>query len=197
MSEFTTSEARRALKEFLAVPALVFSATLLVGAILLLVILTPGRFPVQSGTKLLHFSDLTSERDALRAEHEKLLAEENRVTSLTPTPMLNRIFSIRTEHGAGALRAIGAFEEVVQSFEVSKSNAVSIDFLHATLTSLSVSGNVRDNQGRSTQLLASFIDRLRESGSFTSVSEPEYQQTRGQDGSFVSPFAINTTFTQQ
>ncbi len=194
MSELTPKEARSALREFLAMPFLLFSTVFLLGCIAMLLILTPGRFPVQAGDKLVQFSDITAERDGLKAEHTDLLSEANRVASITPTPVLNLI------HGQGVMtnihsaRAMSAIETAVLNFSSVGTRSVIVEFVHMDAKSISLSGKVYDNEGRSVQLLASFVDRIRDSKLFTSVSEPEYKQLRDSNGAPYSPFAIEAPF---
>ncbi len=192
MSDISSAQAKKALKDFLRVPFFLFAFTLFIGSVLLLIVLTPSRFPVQTGERMVRFGDVTAERDALRAEQAKLLDEQSRIASLTPTPTLNLIHGSRAFAAQQVATATAEFSDIAATFDT----ALQIDFLRVHASALSVSGMIRSDQGRSIALLASFVDRLRESPFFTSVSEPEYRQTRTQDGHLVAPFAINITLKQ-
>lgn len=194
MSELSSETAKKALKDFLGVPFLIFAAAFLIGTILLAIILTPGRFPVRTGATFVRFADLRAEQKALEEKYRSLKAEQDRVSSLTPTPTLNMIHDIRAAaHNRQLGMGIAALTDAVASFNTS----IEIDFFHAKDGQISISGKARDGNGRSIPLLASFIDRLRSDRHFKDVSEPEYSQIRDGEGRVYSPFAIEILLTDE
>jgi hypothetical protein len=57
-----------------------------------------------------------------------------------------------------------------------------------------IGGEVRDPQGRSVQLLGSFVDGLRGIPLIQSVTEPEYRSDPVPSGGTVSPFTLSLIF---
>ena len=177
----------------MVVPALIFASFLLAGSAVLTFLFDPGRYPVHVGSSVIRLQDLQSEYDALLAHEQELIRQEASLDELTPTPTLDALRMLRNER-APYFEAIVAAERARGTFALSSGNPVVFDRVVLSEDStLKLDGSVRDQSGRTMQLLASFIDRLREQSVFASVSEPEYRELINPDGIPTSPFSLLLT----
>ncbi len=177
--------------ENLAVPLSVFGGVFLIGMIGLSVLFSPGRFPVRLGERMVRFRDLQTEEQLLIARQQELLKERARVLSLTPAPTLAHIASLRAERPP-VLPALVALETARREMMTAGRENIVIHgtFYDASDGRLRVEGDAFDADGGSIRMLALFVDTLRASSSFASVSEPEYREVRDGSGVVSSPFVL-------
>jgi glycerate-2-kinase len=88
---------------------------------------------------------------------------------------------------------------VRRGFSTSQADPISLPTVQVSGSGglITVGGEVHDKSGRSMQLLASFVDGLRGIRMFEHVSEPEYRETSGNDGSSSSPFTLTITLARE
>ncbi len=178
----------------LGIPMLVFGCVFLLSMTVMRVLLTPDRFPVRIGEKVVRFRELSDERQALTDKERALLAQQSELEAQTPSPVVAQVLSIMKDRPAIG-SALMQIENARANFSLG-----SVEPVHIFSTSVKASGGTiiligeaRDVGDRSMQILAAFVDALRKAGSFSAVSEPEYVQSRHADGGTFSPFTISLT----
>ncbi len=183
--------------DLLAVPLCVFGVVFLAAIIGMTRLLTPDRFPARIGDKVVLLGNLTQEEQSLQVREQNLLTEQESLDGKVPTPVLNQLNALRAE-SKDAGSALVAVDDVRQSFALSGESPISVQriWFNQTEKRLAIAGAVRDPSGRSMQILASFVDNLRSSGTFERVSEPEYVQQADIDGVSLSPFSISLFLAQ-
>lgn len=174
----------------LSMPAFLFSLTLFLGTVALAVLFNPGRFPVSIGDAFIRLDDLESEYAALKARAVSLEAEAKSLQDIVPTPALHALASLRDKR-LPTYEATQAVHRAHAVFALPSGNPVSFSRIHVQESgAITLTGTVRDASGRSMQLLASFVDELRDTDAFASVSEPEYREQPGNDGISETPFTL-------
>lgn len=158
----------------LGIPLLIFGAVLLVLMVAMSFLLSPDRFPVVIGLKSVKMGELTQEYRSLQEQTHALKEERARLLSLVPTPILHQLSLLRKD-----TVSIGAtfqkIETIRSDFAQPLHDPIQIASINydSALKTIVLRGTVRD--ALSIQVLASFVDELRNSGSFIKVSEPEYR----------------------
>ena len=183
--------------ERLALPAFIFSAIFLTGVLTLTVLFDPGRYPVRVGNSVVRLRDLATEHAALLTREAELAKEEQSLDELTPTPTLTMLRQLRAER-APSYEAIVAVERARRTFSLASGNPITL--AKAALSddkTLTITGDVADQAGRTMQLLAAFVDRLRDQKVFVTVSEPEYRDELDGSGMPRSPFVITLTLRHE
>jgi hypothetical protein len=176
----------------MAVPVLVFGTVFFVAMLGLQYLASPDRFPVRVGDKVIKLQDLSNEEATLREREQVLLQERAKMDADMPTPVLHQVATLRSDDVA-IVRALNAVEQARAGFAMSGDNPVRVSrvWFSRGERRLAIAGQVADPAGRSVHLLASFVDALRSSKSFASVSEPEYTQQTQSDGIVTSPFSLS------
>lgn len=172
-----------------AQPFLTFAIVFFLGTLLLGRIVDPGRFPVRIGSEVLKVSDIEAQKETLLERQEELAANRDELTNLVSTPVYDAFQDLKDGH-ASLAPAFSALIEAAFAFEDADGSAA-IDLTAITLEgeTFRVEGVVSSIDGRSIPILASFVDALRESEAYASVSEPEYVRIDRDHGS-VSPFSL-------
>lgn len=177
--------------ENLAVPLFVFGIVFLLSAITLTFLLSPGRFPVKVGSSIVRLRDIAAEKQSLLFAQESLLKQRSLIDAQLATPVLSRVKLLRPQikRVGSALQSI---EAIRLSFTVHDWSLVTIAELSYADASeqITLLGSVADQSDRTATILASFVDSLRQSGQFRSVSEPEYQRVATKDGMNTTPFHL-------
>lgn len=169
----------------------VFGATFFVIAIVLTMLFSPDRFPVRVGEKTVRLHELEAEEKRLIAEKADLLEERKKILADTDAPVLHQVQKLRAlmpPVGSALLR----IEEVRRSFAVGSHDPISLPQIsfREQDAAVRISGEVRDVNNASMQILASFVDELRALPSIESVSEPEYTSEPLPEGGTLSRFSI-------
>lgn len=177
----------------LGLPLFVFSVMLLSATLGLRLLLTPDRFPVRIGDRVVRLADLEAEQEVLLLRKADLL---NRHTGITESraPVLNQLRQL--SHQIPPIgRALLAIEDVRTSFAAGGIDPVSIAqiTIDGSQAKIVLTGAVKNVGDRSTQMLALFVDGLRAIALPLSVSEPEYVQQQNPDGTTSSPFLITVS----
>lgn len=178
----------------LGMPVLIFGGTFLVIAVALSHLVSPDRFPVRVGDKVVRLVDLESEERALKAAQAELLADRQELLKDADTTVLHRVATLKS-----SMVSIGsvmmAVDDVRRSFRIGSNDPIAIPSVSfdGTAGTLTLGGTVHDMGGRSIQVLASFVDGLRKVSLIKSVSEPEYTSVTADDGSTTSPFTLTIT----
>lgn len=175
----------------LGFPLFVFSVMLLGATLGLRLLLTPDRFPVRIGDRVVRLADLEAEQEALLLRKADLL---NRHTGITESraPVLNQLRQLSRQIPPIG-RVLPAIEDVRTSFAAGGTDPVSIAqiTIDRSQARIVLTGDVKNAGDRSIQMLASFVDGLRAIP--LSVSEPEYVQRQNPDGTTSSPFLITVS----
>lgn len=174
----------------LGLPLITFGGCLCLLMIVLMFLFTPDRFPVRIGEQAIALSALTSEQEELRLEESRLLDERRSIGQSVPTPVLHQVRTLSADFvPVGSV--LQAVSTVRQSFVINGQDPVRIDSVQvdASARRMTVAGRMID-ASRSVEMLASFVDGLRASPLFASVSEPDYSVEHGADGAIFSPFTI-------
>ncbi len=169
----------------------VFGAVFFLSTLLVTLFITPDRFPVRMGEQILQVKDLESEQQRLAARKADLLTLRTQLTADIKSPVLHQVARLKGDFFPVG-KILNAIEQVRQSFKSSSADPISFPSVEVSGTEgkILLSGAVRDPDGRSIQLLASFIDGLRALPNVQSVSEPEYAQHPDANETTVSPFSI-------
>ena len=178
--------------ERLALPALIFGLLFFMATFGITMLLTPDRFPVRIGDRVVRLIDLETEQRALLVEKVEL--ETNHDVSLdSRAPVLRQLAMLKprvTPVGAALL----AIDDVRLRFRTPTVDPISLPRVFvASGTVIRIGGEVRDMGGSTMRTLASFVDGLRTIPFVLSVSEPEYSERKDADGTTVSPFVITLT----
>ena len=181
----------RALLEHLSLPLFTFSAVFLGAILALALLLEPTRFRVHTGETVVRLRDLEQEEEHLSVREAQLKREHAELKQRQPTPSLS-LLSAMKQHITPLGGALAAVVTSHESFGRGTDTPIHIDSVSydGARHRLSLRGRVDDTAAGSIQLLAAFMDSLRRSPAFTSVSEPEYVQQRDGDGRNFSPFAF-------
>lgn len=188
-SVLTTSISR------LGLPLSIFGVSLLLLTLVLRLLLSPDRFPVRIGERVVRLSELTAEEARLRTKHAELLKTREALFDEKSVPILVRTEKLRTTAlpiGPVLLR----IDDIRRSFNSPGREPLSLPRLTFDSTSgiLTLGGEMRDPGGRSIPLLASFVDALRKIPLLSSVSEPEYTQKTTAEGLTYTPFTLQLRF---
>lgn len=179
----------------LGLPLSIFGVALLLLTLALRLLLSPDRFPVRIGDKVVRLSELTQEEARLRAKHAELLRTRAVLFDEKSAPILLRTEKLRASAlplGPTLLR----IDDLRRSFNSLGREPLSlprIEFDRTTAT-LTLEGEMRDSGGRSIPLLASFVDALRKIPLLSSVSEPEYTHATDIQGLTYAPFTLHLRF---
>ncbi|MFA5800317.1 MAG: hypothetical protein WC840_05170 [Candidatus Peribacteraceae bacterium] len=178
----------------LGVPLCVFGAVFLLATVLLTVLLTPDRFPVRLGDRIVRIRDLESEEKALVSRQAELLSAREKLGSESRSPVLHEVMKLKKDI-LPVGPALLSIDDVRRSFASRDADPISLPQVEVRGEEgkILLSGEARSDSGRSIQLLARFVDSLRASPLFQSVSEPEYKQVNAPDGTTVSPFSLTIT----
>jgi hypothetical protein len=179
-----------------------FGATFFLLILTVVSLVSPDRFPVRLKDRTIRLADLMEEQEKLSGEHATLLAARSTLDERMQAPTLRQVDSLqRVNQPLGA--ALLAVDEVRKSFDTSGRSVISLPRVSfdAVSGTLLLGGEVRDAQGRSVQLLASFVDGLRALPVIASVTEPEYRvdpippqavsTAVAPSGGTVSPFTLS------
>jgi hypothetical protein len=177
--------------ERLGLPLCIFGVVFLCATFFLTVLLTPDRFPVRIGERVIRVQDLESEEKFLASKQAKLLMLRAKLSEESRSSMLHDVEKLKADILPWG-RALLSIDEVRRSFATAGSDPISLPVVEVRGAEgkILLGGEVRDASGRSIQLLASFVDGLRKDPLFQSVSEPEYQQVLEPNGTSVSSFSI-------
>ena len=179
--------------ERLGIPVFLFGVIFLLATVALTQILTPDRFPVRIGDKVVRIADLESEQKRLMNQKADLTSRPSTVTE-SRAPVLHQLAVLR-----GQVRPVGQtlmnIETVRASFKAGDADPIAIPQMDAEGSGgrLRLGGEVKDVGGRSMQILASFVDGLRAIPTVETVTEPEYSQHKDPAGITVSPFSVTVT----
>ena len=185
--------------ERLGFPILLFGIVFFFVTLLVTLVLTPDRFPVRIGDRVVRLIDLEQEQKKLLVE--KVDLEGKRDSSIdTRAPVLHQLGVLRSR-----IVPVGtvllAIDDVRLRFKTARVDPISLPQISVSPSSpssasgvtIKIGGEVRDGGGKTMQTLASFVDGLRAIPSVLSVSEPEYAEKTDPDGTTVSPFSISLT----
>lgn len=177
----------------LGLPLMTFGGCLCVLMVVLMCLFTPDRFPVRIGDTTIPLAALTGEQEALHREESRLLDERRSIDQLVPTPTLQKVRQLAAAF-VPVGSALNVFSTIRQTFAINGLDPVRIDELQidGQTRRITVSGRMLDAT-RSVEMLASFVDNLRQHPIFASVSEPDYQVLRAEDGTNFSPFTLTLT----
>ncbi len=176
--------------ERLSLPAFLFGVVFLCTMMIVTFILTPDRFPVRIGDRVVRLIDLEAEQGKLLLEKADLQAKEIDIVG-TKTPALYLLASVRPK-----IVPVGtvllAIEHVRTRFKTETVDPISFPQISVggSGTVIKVGGAVRDMGGSTMRTLASFVDQLRAIPMVESVSEPEYSERKDGDGTSISPFSL-------
>lgn len=174
----------------LGVPTALFGGTFALAMFGMQFLVTPDRFPVRVGDKVVQLSQLLSERAAIQSVQAQLLSQDARDTAV-PTPVIQQVRALKGS-AQPVSSAIYALDRTIA--RIGRTTAsVTVDQLSCDGKTIRLSGTVEDKDGKAIESLASFVDALRERSDFASVSEPEYAQTLQGDGSAIASFSLLLT----
>ncbi len=170
-----------------------FGGVFLASTVFVTLIVTPDRFPVHIGGTIVRLKDLEAEQKALLLAKANLQTRRSPVTG-SKAPVLHQVQRI-AETLAPVGQAMIAVDDVRASFKAGASDPISFPsvIVSGSGSKIFLGGQVRDTGGRSTQILAAFVDGLRSIPLVQSVSEPEYVQQNAAEGATVSPFSLTLT----
>ncbi len=154
-------------------------------------LVTPDRFPVRIGQKVVRLSQLLSERASIQTVQAQLLSKREVAEASVPIPITQKVRDLK-KAALPIGRTVASVERVVEHIRQS-STSIHIESLAYDGKGLMLSGTIRDADARSIQVLASFVDALRLRSEIAAVSEPEYQQTASPDGGSTSSFVLHLT----
>ncbi len=179
----------------LGIPVFLFSVVFLAATLVLRLLLTPDRFPVRIGDRVVRLSDLEQEQKLLMEQRADLTNRQGFVTE-SRAPVLHQMRLLAARIPPIGRVLMGA-EEARSSFRAGGSDPVSFSQITADGSGATVTlvGDVKNAGDRSMQILASFVDGLRAMPLPVSVSEPEYVQRTHPDGTVSSPFTIHISLT--
>lgn len=168
----------------------VFGAVFLVFMFIVSALVSPDRFPVRINDRTVRLQDLMGEQEKLSDEHAMLLAARAQIGERVQAPVLRQVETLRQ-----GTKPLGAALLGIDEVRVGFDTAISLPHVTFDVTggTLRLGGDVRDPQGRSVQLLASFVDGLRAVPLIASVTEPEYRADPLSSGGTVSSFTLSIT----
>ncbi|MEQ1849598.1 MAG: hypothetical protein ABL890_03345 [Candidatus Peribacteraceae bacterium] len=181
--------------ERLGLPTFLFGIVFLLLTTGVTFLLTPDRFPVHVGGKVIRLADLAAEEQRLQDELDQLNQNrEELVKSQDNAPILSQVYARRAE-----MLPIGttllSVESLRSSFRTTTIDPIAIPGVtfDSVTRSLVLRGRVTDPTGGSNHILASFVDGLRTLTTVSTVSEPEYIQEQTPEG-MSTPFTITIRF---
>lgn len=170
----------------LGFPVLLFGIVFLLLVWVMTLLTSPDRFPVHTGDTIVRLQDLESRAQLLREQTIALGESRQRLKLEEKAPILTRIRSIRT--------LVVPLGDVLLSLEdVRRAYPITLPRIEYRVGTLLIAGEVRDPSSRSMQMLAQFVDDLRDIPSVVSVTEPEYVSHSSSDGGTFSPFILTLT----
>ncbi|MSR67247.1 hypothetical protein EXS65_00245 [Candidatus Peribacteria bacterium] len=187
----TPSKVLLAAIERLSLPALLFGIVFFVTMIAVTIVLTPDRFPVRIGDRVVRLIDLEAEQEKLLLEKADLQAKHIDVVD-AKTPALHLLGSLKPRN-VSVGTVLLAIESVRTRFKTDSVDPISLPQISVSGsgTVIKIAGEVRDIGGSTMRTLASFVDQLRAIPLVSSVSEPEYVERKETDDSTtVSPFSM-------
>ena len=170
-----------------------FGIVFMTSTVVITQLITPDRFPVRIGDRVVRLVDLEAEQKQLLSAKADLLTKPSPFTQ-SRAPVLHQLIFLR-----GSVTPMGqaflAIDDIRVSFRTGDSDPISIPEMEARGSGglILLGGETRDAGGRSMQILASFVDGLRAIPLVASVSEPEYQKKKNADGTESTPFAVTVT----
>jgi hypothetical protein len=176
--------------EKLGLPVFLFGVVFVLGTLLLRVLITPDRFPVRIGDRVVPVGELEQTEKTLMIRQAELQDTRAKLDQESRSPILHEVAKIRND-----ILPVGSVllsvDQVRRSFGSDTTDPISLPGVEMSGGDgkIMISGEVRDLNGRSRDILTRFIDGLRAAG--LTVSEPEYLQNTAPDGSSVSPFTIS------
>ncbi len=185
----------------LGTPVLIFGVVFFLLSLSLTFLVSPDRFPVRMGDKIVRLSELQAEEYALKVHQAELLDERTKILKDSDAPVLTQTMKIRSEFDAvGPL--LLEVEKTRKSFVTGDIDPIRIPKVewNGVTHQLTLGGDVTDPGGRSVSILSAYVDQLRklpmlqsDSGR-TAVSDPSaYVQNPDAAGGTVSPFTIVIT----
>ena len=172
----------------------IFGACFFVLALVLTKLVSPDRFPVRVGDSIVRLKDLESESARLTEKEQQLMSVRAGLSAEDKAPILTKakMLQMNFENVGEALLFV---EETRKSFTSNTQDPISFPDVEFSSISgaITLIGEVGDKDGRSVQLLASFIDQLRSSPLFERVSEPEYISRPTAEGGTATPFTLTLT----
>ncbi len=178
--------------ERLGFSALIFGIVFFAATVAITLLLSPDRFPVRIGDRVVRLIDLEAEQKALLVEKVELEAGHD-VSLDSRAPVLHQLSLLKpriTPVGTVLL----AIDDVRVRFRTESVDPISLPRISVTSgTVITLGGEVRDSNGSTMRTLASFVDGLRAIPSVLSVSEPEYSEKKDAAGIGISPFSITLT----
>lgn len=181
----------------LGVPVLVFGTVFSVLSFALTALVSPDRFPVRVGDRVVRLADLQEEEAALRKKQGELLVAREKLLQNSDAPVLTQVGKLRAETDSlGAL--LLEIDAVRRRFITGDIDPISIPQVtyDGSTRTLTIGGQVTDPAGRSVSILSRFVDELRlipsmQSDGKQTVSDPaEYVQRDRPEGGSVSDFSI-------
>jgi hypothetical protein len=161
---------------------------------------SPDRFPVRVGDRIVRLSELQEEEKLLRKKQGELLIEREKLLANSDAPVLTQLGKLRAETDSlgPILLEIDAVRRsfIVNDIDPIRIPEVTYDGAARTLT---IGGQVIDPAGRSVSILSRFVDALRniprlQSTEKQTVSDPaEYAQRDRAEGGSISDFSIRIT----
>lgn len=182
--------------ERLGLPLFLFGAVFLVLTIGMIKLLSPDRFPVHIGGKVLRLTDLAAEQVRLKDEFNALTqTRQELIASQDLAPVLKQVHDRKAE-----MLPIGSVllqvETLRSSFATSSIDPIALPGIQydGAGKTLTLTGFVTDPAGGSNHILASFVDGLRSLPRISSVTEPEYVQVTSEAG-LRTPFTLTLRFS--
>lgn len=176
----------------MGLPLFIFGSIFFLISLALQSIVSPDRFPVRMGEKTVRLIELYEEEKRLRQQHAEITETRARILASSNAPVLLQVERLR--EGIFPIGvALLATEDMRRSFDIGDRYPVSISHVDYEEGAIVIGGDVRDSDGRSIQILASFVDSLRTIPFFSSVSEPEYRADSLEGGGTIAPFSLTLT----
>lgn len=181
----------------LGVPVLIFGVVFFLLSFALTYLVSPDRFPVRVGDRIVRLADLEKEEADLQQKKISLLATREKLLQDSDAPVLTQVAKLRTEGDEVGLLLldINAVRKTFITGDVDPIRIPHVDY-DGEAHVLTLGGDVIDPAGRSVSILSRFVDALREIPSLHStekqtVSDPaEYAQRDLPEGGTISSFAL-------
>lgn len=184
----------------LGIPVLIFGVLFFALSMALTYLVSPDRFPVRVGDRVVRLSQLEAEERDLEQKKVKLLEAREELLRNSDATVLTQVEKLRAEGDdvGRILLKINAVRRTFITGDIDPIRIPLIEYDHDTHV-LTIGGEVTDPASRSVSILSRFVDALREIPDLAStekqtVSDPEeYAQKDLPDGGSVSPFTIRIT----
>ncbi len=174
----------------LGVPVFLFGITFLSIVIGVRLILSPGRFPVRLGAKIVRIADLEAEKSLLQSRKQELLSVQEDMRKRVAGRVLQQVQTLR-ESFVKLPDALSSIEALRKNFTT---ESVFIEFSSFSVlddgSTLRIQGSVRDAYEHSLQSLTAFTDAIRALPYIRSFVEPEYILEPLPGGGTRSPFTL-------